>query len=288
MIDVGYVGAFLGGLFTLVSPCSALLLPAFFAYAADSRTALLRRTAVFYLGLVVVLVPLGMGSAQASRIVFGDSQVLGLVAGLVLIGLGLVQILGGGLTIAPLSRLRARLRGDSVPSLLVLGAVSGLTGFCTGPVLGAVLTVAAASGQPLRGAVLLAVYAAGMAGPLFVLAAAWDRFDLGRRTWLRGRGVRWGRLRLHTTTAVSGLLFIAIGAAFLYGGLALAGLPQPPQGWSDAATGFATSAQRHVSDLAVVAVLAVLLVAVALWRWRRLGRLGATPLDPAQSDQRLE
>ena len=31
--DVGYVAAFAGGLLALLSPCGALLLPSFFAYA---------------------------------------------------------------------------------------------------------------------------------------------------------------------------------------------------------------------------------------------------------------
>ena len=67
----------------------------------------------------------------------------------------------------------------------------------------------------MRGGLLLAAYALGMALPLFLLALLWDRFDLGRRAWLRGRGLTVGRLRLHTNSLVSGLVFIAIGVLFL-------------------------------------------------------------------------
>ena len=42
-------------------------------------------------------------------------------------------------------------------------------------------------GGVVGGGVLLVVYALGMAAPMFVLALLWDRFDLGRRRWLRGR-----------------------------------------------------------------------------------------------------
>jgi cytochrome c biogenesis protein CcdA len=62
VLDVGYLAAFLGGLLALISPCSALLLPSFFAYAFGGPTRMLARTGVFYLGLVIVLVPLGAGS----------------------------------------------------------------------------------------------------------------------------------------------------------------------------------------------------------------------------------
>jgi len=121
--------------------------------------------------------------------------------------------------------------------VLALGAVSGLAGFCAGPILGAVLTVAAASAQPLRGAALLTVYAAGMAAPLFGLAAAWDRLGVDQRRWLRDTGVRVGPLRLHTHSVISGLIFTGLGVVFLrYQGTAgLTGLLAPPSlaGWDN-------------------------------------------------------
>ena len=37
MVEASFLASFLGGLLSLLSPCSALLLPAFFAYAFQSR-----------------------------------------------------------------------------------------------------------------------------------------------------------------------------------------------------------------------------------------------------------
>ena len=54
MSDVGYLAALLGGVLALLSPCSAMLLPAFFAYAFGSRRRLVSRTGVFYLGLALL------------------------------------------------------------------------------------------------------------------------------------------------------------------------------------------------------------------------------------------
>ncbi|OKH65471.1 hypothetical protein EB73_21770 [Mycobacterium sp. SWH-M3] len=62
--------------------------------------------------------------------------------------------------------------------MFALGAVYGLTGFCSGPLLGAVLTVAVTGADPLYGALLMAVYAAGMTTPLVLLALLWDRLHL--------------------------------------------------------------------------------------------------------------
>ena len=216
MLDIGYLAAFLGGLLALISPCSALLLPSFFAYAFAGATELLARTAVFFLGLAAVLVPLGAGSSALASVVTLHREALILLAGWMIVGFGIIAILGGGWSLRPAARVQQRMAaGGSWACTVGLGAAYGLAGFCSGPILGAVLTVAAAGGQPLRGAALLAVYALGMAAPLFVLAALWQRFDLGRRRWLRGREYRIGRLRLHTTSTVSGLLFIAVGVVFL-------------------------------------------------------------------------
>lgn len=220
MTEVGLLAAFAAGVLALLSPCSALLVPSFFAYAFASRTAQLLRTLAFYVGLLLTLVPLGVGASAASSLFYGHRQLLIAIAGWSIIALGVLMILGRGFTIPFMDRLQARFTAQATGragwvSTVALGAVYGLAGFCSGPVLGAILTMAATQDSPVQGGLLLAVYALGMAAPLFVLAALWDRFDLGRRSWLRGRTVRVGPLRVHSTTLVSGLLFVAIGVLFL-------------------------------------------------------------------------
>ncbi len=217
MTEVSLLTAFAGGVLALLSPCSALLLPSFFAYAFTSRTALLGRTALFYLGLLITLVPLGTGASAVSQVFYGHRTLLIGVAGWGIIALGVLQIVTGGVALPFAARLRqwAAARAGGRASTVALGAVYGLAGFCTGPILGAILTLAATSGRPLTGAALLAAYGLGMAAPLFVLALSWDRLGVGGRSWLRGRELALGPLRVHTTSLVAGLLFIAIGVLFL-------------------------------------------------------------------------
>ncbi|WP_306320660.1 MULTISPECIES: cytochrome c biogenesis CcdA family protein [unclassified Streptomyces] len=216
MNDIGLLAAFLGGLLALLSPCSALLLPAFFAYSFTSRTRLLARTAVFYVGLCLTLVPLGVAGSFASRLFYGQRDLLVTAGGWLLIVLGVAQIAGFGFGSRRLARAAGQRRTGTALSVFALGAVYGLAGFCAGPILGGILTVAAVDGSPLHGGLLLAVYALGMAVPIFFLALLWDRYDLGRKRWLRGREVRvGGRIRLHTTSTIGGTLFIALGILFL-------------------------------------------------------------------------
>ena len=214
MVEASYLVAFFGGVLSLLSPCSALLLPAFFAYAFQGG-ALVKRTGLFYLGLATTLVPLGMGISAVSGLFYGYRDVLIPAAGAMIIAFGVLQILGRGFAFGPLTRMQGKIQGDGAGSTYALGAVYGFAGFCSGPILGAVLTVAATSGRALQGAGLLATYAAGMAAPLLCMALLWDRFDLGHRRWLRGREVSVGPVRVHTTSLFSGVMFVLIGTAFI-------------------------------------------------------------------------
>ncbi|MEM6110281.1 cytochrome c biogenesis CcdA family protein [Mycobacterium sp. 050272] len=268
MLDIGYLAAFLGGVLALLNPCNALLLPSFFAYAFSGPTMMVARTGVFYFGLAAVLVPLGAGTGGLAAILTEHRMLLIVAAGTVVIAFGLVQILGGGWTLAPVARFQARMAQRSTwVSTAGLGAAYGLAGFCSGPILGAVLTVAAAGAAPLRGAVLLAVYAAGMTAPLLILTAAWQRFDIGHRKWLRGREFQVGRLQLHTTSAIGGLLFVATGAAFVFFG-GSTGIPTVDPRIALRAETAAAALAAHVPDTVVVLALLVVVVLTVRWRWR--------------------
>ncbi|MGW0737267.1 cytochrome c biogenesis CcdA family protein [Streptomyces sp. NPDC002851] len=283
--DIGYLAAFLGGLLALLSPCSALLLPAFFAYSIDSSSRLLARTGIFYLGLATTLVPLGAAGSYAGRFFYGNRDLLVFIGGWLIIALGVVQILGLGFASRKLSELSGRIRPTSALSVYALGAVYGLAGFCAGPILGSVLTVAAVSGSPVYGGALLAVYALGMAVPLFLLALLWDRFDLGRKRWLRGRTFGVGRFQLHTTSLLSGLFFIALGTLFLAydGTTALPGLLDVDD--SFAVEQWARGIGEAVPD---VVLLAAAVVAVALFLAIRTGRRRPRRDEAAKAEDRTE
>lgn len=282
--DIGMAAAFLGGLLALLSPCSALLLPAFFAYAFTGTSRLVGRTVVFYAGLCTTLVPLGVAGSFAGRLFYGHRDVLVAVGGWTVIALGVAQIAGLGFAFRRVRDTAARIEPGSPGSVYALGALYGLAGFCAGPVLGSVLTVSAMSGTPLYGGVLLAVYALGMALPMFVLAFFWDRLGLGRRRWLRGRAFRVGRLDLHTNSLVSGAFFIVLGTLFLLfdGTSAMPAL-------LDVDAEFA--AQRRVQDVAgrvpdgavVAAVAGVAAAGVLLAQFVR-ARRGAAPDAAAERD----
>lgn len=216
MLEIGLLGSLLAGVLSLLSPCSALLLPAFFAYAFRSVTQLVARTGVFFCGLAAVLVPVGTGLGGIGGLFNQHREAVITAGGAAMVVLGIFIALGGGFTIPGLGRLSQRVRGDGYVSVFLLGCVYGFAGFCAGPLLGAVLTTAAVSGSLGYGALTMLSYALGMTIPLFVLAAAWDRFDLGRRPWLRGRPLQLGPIRTNSLSVLAGALFVGIGVLFIF------------------------------------------------------------------------
>ncbi len=278
MLEVSFAAAFAGGVLSLLAPCSALLLPAFFAYAFTSRTELFGRTLLFLAGLCTVFVPLGLGASFVAALLLDYRETTILVAGLMLIGFGVLELTGRGFSIVPASVGQRFQTGEGAFAIYGTGLVYGISGFCSGPLLGAVLTIAASTASPLLGASLLFTYSLGTAAPLFVIAWLWDRYQLGRRAWLRGRQLKIGPFTIFSTNLVAGLLFILLGVSFIaFQGTSALSIYYDDFGLGD--LGF--RAQLWVADnLAgvpdLVWLMLVGLVAGGVWLSRRRGRLRQT------------
>lgn len=268
-VSLSLLGAFLGGVLTLLSPCSVMLLPAFFAYAFSSPGALLARTGVFFLGLATALVPLGLLAGSLGAWVNQHRFTLVTVAAVLVILLGLTLLLG--IRIPGLVPQRGA-ESASIASVFALGTVYGLAGVCAGPLLGAALAFAAFGGNPLLGGFVLLVFAAGMTLPLLVLAVLWNRVP-AVRALVRPRELVIGRWRNAWTNVVGGILTIAIGVLLLVtqgtaslggvlGATTQANLEASVMRWSSA-----------VPDWVVVALFAVL---VGIWIAAAVARRGRT------------
>lgn len=207
-MDIGYFGAILGGVLSLLSPCSVMLLPAFFAYAFTDPATLVARTGIFYLGLITTLVPLGILAGAVGAFLLQYQGVLIAVAALLVIALGVVQVLG--IQLPTLTRRQSQHTGSNI-TVYALGAAYGVAGVCTGPILGSVLTIAAVGANPVYGGILLALYALGMTLPLLVLALLWKQIASSKAAWLRPRMVHIGRWSNSWHAIIAGTLSILLG-----------------------------------------------------------------------------
>ncbi|MBL3686597.1 cytochrome c biogenesis protein CcdA [Leucobacter zeae] len=275
-MSLSLLGAFLGGVLTLLSPCSVMLLPAFFAYAFTSPGALFARTGVFFLGLAVSLVPLGLLAGTLGAWVNQHRFALMSGAAVLVIALGACLLIGVRIPGVVAQR---GAESASIASVFALGTVYGLAGVCAGPLLGAALAFAAFGGDALFGGLVLLVFAAGMTAPLIVLALLWERIPAVRR-WVRPRELVLGRWRNAWTNVVGGALTIGIGmlllatngtseAGGILGATAQAGLEARVMRWSAA-----------VPDWAVaLCFLALAGVWVSVAVRRRARRTGQEPAD---------
>ncbi|MCG7426534.1 cytochrome c biogenesis CcdA family protein [Helcobacillus sp. ACRRO] len=278
-MDLGFLGAFLGGALTLLSPCSVMLLPAFFSYAFADRTTVLTRTGVFYLGLITTLVPLGILAGSLGALVNQHRATLVAAVSVLVIALGALLLLN--IPIPGLSRLSSAPSvgapgapgGSSSISALstyALGTVYGVAGVCAGPMLGAVLAFAAFSSNALYGGLILLVFAAGMTAPLLILALVWTRLPWVR-SLVRPREVVLGPIRTTWTAIIAGVLTIGIGVLMLLtqGTANLGGV----LGARDQAQLEANvmSFSRAVPNWVTIAVAAAVLAAVVAWNAHRRG-----------------
>lgn len=273
-MEVGLVTAFIGGMLAILSPCAALLLPAFFAATVGSGPRLLLHGAVFTVGLLLVLVPIGVGAGAIGMIFATHRTLIVGIAAIIMVLLGVLQIFGFGYDPAKLlpggQQLQQRAsKSVGLVKTFLLGAVSGVAGFCAGPILGAVLTIAAAQGSIVVAGAFLGFYGLGMVVPLFVIAALWGRIGERTRRILRGRSFRVFGREFHTTSVITGGLIALVGV-FFWMTNGLVNLPELlPSGVSSWLQGRTSILANMWVDIAAILVVAAALIAI--W-WRTSAR----------------
>jgi cytochrome c-type biogenesis protein len=259
-VEIGFAYALVGGMLGVLSPCNALLLPAFFANIATSRARLLSLGSVFLAGLLATLVPLGLGMGWLGGTFTIDRGVLLGGAGWVLVALGLLSAFGGGIDFFRLVPGRPRPVAGSLAGTFALGAVSGVAGFCTGPVLGAILTLALSSASPARGGTLLGLYGLGMVLPIMFIALLVRKLGHRSLSWMRGRRFRVGRLRLHTTSLAMGAVTVLVGWILIFTN-GMAAVPELlPSNWIAAFENLGRQVDAAVPSWAWTALVGALLL----------------------------
>ena len=226
-LDVSYLTAVGAGALSFLSPCVLPLVPPYLCYmagvsveefraesaaAASSRRALFASSFAFVLGFTSVFVALGAGASSIGAFLRAWQQEIAIVAGLVIIVMGLNFL--GLVRLSILSR-EARFQARSAPASPVGAYVMGLAfafGWtpCIGPVLGPILTLAGTKSTVGEGAALLATYSLGLGIP-FIVAALFSGAFM--------RFLAKFRVHLGKVEKVMGGLLVVAGLLFLTGGM---------------------------------------------------------------------
>lgn len=215
--------AFLAGLLSLASPCTLPILPAYVAYTFEaSKKNIKGMSLAFFLGLAFVFTLLGMSATFIGTFLKQHLTIFSQIAGVVMMLFGIYILLGKGLTGLKLRHNKP----TTYAGAFVFGNVFGLAWTpCIGPILVAILLLASTSSSVLIGGLLLFIYAMGIAVPLIFFSHYLSRANRDGRVWkiIKGKGLKLKigskEFRFHTTSLVSGLLFVVLGYLIFSGTL---------------------------------------------------------------------
>lgn len=221
MSEICYLGAFLGGILSFLSPCVLPIIPSYVSFITgisfedfrSSNKALIRKLTIisslaFITGFSTIFVLLGVFSSFLGRIFAFYYDEIRIVGGIIIIIFGL-YIMGilkiGFLSTERRVHLKSKPRGYIGSFIIGLSFAAGWTP-CIGPILGAILLVASTTGSTFYGFKLLLIYSAGLAIPFFITSLAINAF-LSHFSAIQKY--------MRPIMILSGLLLIAFGVLFL-------------------------------------------------------------------------
>ncbi|GAC1465138.1 MAG: cytochrome c biogenesis protein CcdA [Desulfuromonadaceae bacterium] len=190
--EVTYIGAFIAGLLSFLSPCVLPLIPSYIMYItgisyadmlAEHPSHFIRQKAIlhsfcFICGFTTVFVLLGASATYIGSFLHEHATLIRKVGGVLLVLLG-IHVTG----LIPLKFLLGEKRvsikhkpaGYAGSFLVGIAFAAGWTP-CIGPILAAILAVAATEERVYQGILLLFIYSLGLGVPFFLSALAMHRF----------------------------------------------------------------------------------------------------------------
>lgn len=170
IFQTSLIASFVAGMVALFAPCCiTFLLPAYLGSVFKEKEKILLMTLIFGLGIAVVLLPAVLGVAIISKLLFRYHDLVFLLGGLVLIGVGIITFLG--IKSPFMVNLGSRATGKTDPlSIFILGIFSGITSACCAPVLVGILAFALISPNFIGAGLIGAMYVLGMVTPLLVIS----------------------------------------------------------------------------------------------------------------------
>lgn len=216
--EVTYIGAFVAGLLSFLSPCVLPLIPSYIMYItgisyadllAEHPSHVIRQKTIFHslcfiFGFTAVFVLLGASATYIGSFLQDNAPIIRKVGGVLLVLLGIHVT--GALHLKFLlgeKRVTIRHKPAGYAGSILVGIVfaAGWTP-CIGPILAAILAVAATEEKVYQGILLLFLYSLGLGVPFFVSSLATHRFQI-----LFNRFKKY----IRTCEIITGILLMVIG-----------------------------------------------------------------------------
>ena len=262
--------AFAAGMVAFFAPCCAgVMMPAYLAaIGGGRRMRVARLTAVYVLGVSLVVLPITLGAAALAGYVSKWHAQMFAIGGLMMIGVAVALWRG---TMLPIDVPQPRMTGSAL-SVFGLGVFSGGATACCAPVLAGAIALSATSGTIVGGLLLGIAYVAGMMAPLIPLALIYGKAkkrvrDPKLTLRLGPHAKRIGAMKL-----LGVIVFAGFGALFI--GLALTGNSESAPGFQKTMGGWVRDFAAAVDDVPNVVSLPVLLAVIAAFTYAALKKGG--------------
>jgi len=220
VFSASIIASFLAGMVALFAPCCiTILLPTYIASVFKEKGNIMKMTFIFFAGIAVVLIPIGLGAASLAMVFQTFHQQLYIIGGLFMIFLAFLSLSGRGMAILPMPKTSPRINAADPKSIFLLGVFSGAATSCCAPVLLGAVTLAVLSGVFWKAMVVTFAYVFGMTFPLFLAAYFYDRFNLGNSNFIQGKvfKIKIGNEihPIHSTKLLSAVIFFGMGLILL-------------------------------------------------------------------------
>tara|TARA_Y100000590_G_scaffold394953_1_gene474536 strand:+ start:206 stop:922 length:717 start_codon:yes stop_codon:yes gene_type:complete len=209
--------AFIAGLISFFSPCVLPLIPGYISYISGTtldkinkqkKDLVIYKTIFFTLGFSFVFIALGSAASLIGNFLLVNSNILRIIAGLIIIILSL-QLIG----IINLSFMNKDVRfftgkyshNLTFPFIVGTAFAFGWTP-CIGPILGSILTLAAIEGNTTKSILLLSFYSLGLAIPFIISGVLVEKFFYFSKKY---------RKHLANITKMGGIILLLTGIAIL-------------------------------------------------------------------------
>ena len=175
-------------------------------------------TFVFFLGLLAIFLPLGLGAAGFGKLLSNYHDPIFIIGGIIMALLGASILLGWHFSM-PFS-VHPKLKIMNTSSVFMLGIFSGFATMCCAPVLAGVIALSVLPNSIFWGGIYSVVYVLGMVTPLFLIAYLLDKNDFTQKLMDSNKSFSYSiggrKIRLSIADLASGAVFLLMGAFILY------------------------------------------------------------------------
>ena len=210
-----YLIAFGAGLISFLSPCVLPLIPGYISYiSGQSLQEILNKKEInffplilFCLGFSTVFVLLGASASFLGQTLLQNSEILRIVAGIVIIIFSLQLI---GIINIPYLNFEKRFDTKESRNILFPYVIGVAFGFgwtpCIGPILGSILALASIEETLTRAVILLILYSLGLAIPFVLSGYLIQRFLLFSKNF---------RKNINLISKIGGIILLVTGILIL-------------------------------------------------------------------------